>query len=436
MDPTLIGLLTLLLLAVLLLLGVPVAFSLAFAGIVSIFVLRGWVPLTFFLSNFPFTTVAVFAYVVLPLFILTGHLAFASGISRNAFDLANTWLNRIPGGLAIASVFGCAAFAAVSGASVATAATMGKIAIPEMRRYGYSDALASGCVAAGGTLGILIPPSGVLIIYAIITEVNLGPLLIAGLLPGILTAVIYSIGIYLIAKFKPLHVGTTESIGFSWKERLISLKNGVEILILFIVVMGGIYFGVFTATEASAFGALTALLILVLKSKERKKAFLDGLQEAVATTTMVGLIIVGAGLFSLAITQSKIPTELARYIIGLQLPPWAMLITILFPYLVLGCFLDGISLLFLTLPIVFPLVQALNFNPIWFGILVTKAVEIGCITPPLGLNVYVIKGMNPDIPLKEIFKGCVPFLIMELIIMVILGSFPIITLFLPNTMMG
>jgi C4-dicarboxylate transporter, DctM subunit len=434
LEPILIGIFSGILLGILLLVGVPVAFSLGFSGIISIIMLRGWEPLIFLLGTFPFSTTAVFTYVVLPLFVLMGHLALASGIAEKAYYVSHKVLSGIPGGQAMASVFGCAAFAAVSGTSVGTAAAMGKIAIPEMRRYGYSPGFAAGCLASAGTLGILIPPSGMMVLYSIITEVHLGPLLIAGFLPGFLTAGIYSIGIYFMVKYKPSLFGGKVSTYFPWKERLISLKDGWGIIVLFLIVIGGIYSGIFTATEASAFGCFAALLILLITKGNRKKAIIEGLREASDTTAMVFIIILCAGFFSLALAQSRIPSEVANYVIKLELPIWAMTFILLIPYLILGCLIDGVSMLLLVTPIVFPIVKALNMDPIWFGILVIKTIEIGCITPPVGLNVFVISGLCPDIPMEAIFKGCVPFLIMELIVMILLILFPSIALFLPNQM--
>jgi len=431
--PLTAGLVMILLLLVLLAIGLPIAFSLGISGIICVYMVAGWDTTYGFLSTTPFNTSASWLYVVLPLFILMGMLSYSAGINQDAFTIANYWLGRIKGGLAMATIGACSVFGATSGSSIAAAATMGKLAIPQMRRYRYSMELAAGCVAGGGTLSVMIPPSGILVIYGIITEESIGRLLIAGLLPGLLSALIYMLGIYVLCSIRP-NIAPSTDIRVSWKARLASLKNGYGAVLIFGVVMGGIYTGIFTPTEAGAFGAAVAFVLLLMKSKKRFRSLTEGLTETAKVTCMFFTIVICAHFFTLGLTVSGIPKALVTYLIGLNMHPKLILIVLLFVYLPLGMFLDTVSLLFLTLPIMFPVVKAMGFSGIWFGILVTKLIEVSLITPPLGLNVYVIKGILPEVDTATIFKGCIPFLIMDILTLMILFLFPQIVLWLPSTM--
>lgn len=433
MTPLTAGLVMIVLLLVLLTIGLPIAFSLGISGIICVYMVAGWDTTYGFLSTTPFNTSASWLYVVLPLFILMGMLSYSAGINQDAFTIANYWLGRIKGGLAMATVGACSVFGATSGSSIAAAATMGKLAIPQMRRYGYSMELAAGCVAGGGTLSVMIPPSGILVIYGIITEESIGRLLIAGLLPGLLSAFIYMLGIYILCTIRP-NIAPSTDIRISWKTRLASLKDGYGAVLIFGVVMGGIYTGIFTPTEAGAFGAAVALVLLLMKSKTRFRSLREGLTETAKVTCMFFTIVICAHFFTLGLTVSGIPKALVTHLTGLNMHPKLILIILLFVYLPLGMFLDTVSLLFLTLPIIFPVVKSMGFNGIWFGILVTKLIEVSLITPPLGLNVYVIKGILPEVDTATIFKGCIPFLIMDIITLMILFLFPQIVLWLPSTM--
>jgi len=421
------------LLLVLLAIGLPIAFSLGISGVICVLMVTGWQTTYGFLSTTPFNTSASWLYVVLPLFILMGMLSYSAGINENAFTIANYWLGKIKGGLAMATIWACSVFGATSGSSIAAAATMGKLAIPQMRRYNYSMELAAGCVAGGGTLSVMIPPSGILVIYGIITEESIGQLLIAGLLPGLLSALIYMSGIYLWCSIKPSIAPSTD-IRVSWRTRLVSLKDGYGAVLIFGVVMGGIYTGIFTPTEAGAFGAAVALILLLTKSKTRFHALREGLVETAKVTCMFFTIVICAHFFTLGLTVSGIPKALVTYLTELNMHPKLVLTILLFVYIPLGMFLDTVSLLFLTLPIIFPVVKAMGFSGIWFGILVTKLIEVSLITPPVGLNVYVIKGILPEVEIGTIFKGCIPFLIMDILTLAALFFFPQITLWLPSTM--
>ncbi len=423
------GLVIIGILFVLLLMRIPIAFALAGAGVLGLAWARPWPAVEYLLSTFAYSSIANFAYVVLPLFLFMGHMAFSAGLSKQAFDAGQTWLGRVPGGLAAATVFGCAAFSTICGSSVATASTMAKVALPEMLRKGYAPRLAAGCVAAGGTLGVLIPPSGVLVVYSIMTDVSLVKLFMAAFVPGIMTALIYIAGIYIWVKVSPgLAPDESKEPAPSWSEKFRSLGRTWELLILFAAVMGTIYLGVATPTEAAGMGALFSL-IAVLRRKNWKPNVLVGLRETGTATCSIFALVIGAGLFSLGLSTTQFPAVLASLASDLQWSQTAMIVMILVPFLILGCFVDGLSMILITMPIVYPIVIQIGFDGVLFGLLVTKAVEIGAITPPVGLNAFVVKSMAPNIPLGDVFKGCVPFVVMELIIVALLIAFPEISLF-------
>lgn len=423
------GLVIIGILFVLLLMRIPIAFALAGAGVLGLAWARPWPAVEYLLSTFAYSSIANFAYVVLPLFLFMGHMAFSAGLSKQAFDAGQTWLGRVPGGLAAATVFGCAAFSTICGSSVATASTMAKVALPEMLRKGYAPRLAAGCVAAGGTLGVLIPPSGVLVVYSIMTDVSLVKLFMAAFVPGIMTALIYIAGIYIWVKVSPgLAPDESKEPAPSWGEKFRSLGRTWELLILFAAVMGTIYLGIATPTEAAGMGALFSL-IAVLRRKNWKPNVLVGLRETGTATCSIFALVIGAGLFSLGLSTTQFPAVLASLASDLQWSQTAMIVMILVPFLILGCFVDGLSMILITMPIVYPIVIQIGFDGVLFGLLVTKAVEIGAITPPVGLNAFVVKSMAPNIPLGDVFKGCVPFVVMELIIVALLIAFPEISLF-------
>lgn len=417
------------LLLVLLLTRLPIAFALAAAGMVGLVTARPWRAVEFLLSTFAYSATANFAYIVLPLFLFMGQMAFSAGLSRQAFDAGQKWLGRVPGGLAAATVFGCAAFSTICGSSVATASTMARVALPEMLKKGYSGKLAAGCIAAGGTLGVLIPPSGILVVYSIATNVSLVKLFVAALVPGILTAIIYVIGIIIWVKLQP-EIAPDPKLEPkpSWGERFGALGRTWELAILFAAVMGTIYLGVATATEAAALGALFAL-IAVLRRPGRKRAVLEGLRDTGTATCSIFALVIGAGLFSLGLSTTGFPTHLATLVTGLNLSQTGTIVLLLAPFLILGCFVDGLSMILIMMPIVYPIVQQVGFDGVLFGLLVVKMVEIGAITPPVGLNVFVVKSMAPNVELRDMFHGCIPFVILELMIVAMLITFPQIALF-------
>ncbi len=417
------------LLLALLLTRLPIAFALAAAGIVGLVFARPWRAVEFLLSTFAYSATANFAYIVLPLFLFMGQMAFSAGLSRQAFDAGQKWLGRVPGGLAAATVFGCAAFSTICGSSVATASTMARVALPEMLRKGYSGKLAAGCIAAGGTLGVLIPPSGILVVYSIATNVSLVKLFVAALVPGILTAIIYVIGIIIWVKLQPeIAPNPLSEPKPTWGERFTALGRTWELGLLFAAVMGTIYLGVATATEAAALGALFAL-IAVLRRPGRRRAVLEGLRDTGTATCSIFALVIGAGLFSLGLSTTGFPAHLATLVAGLNLSQTGTVVLVLIPFLVLGCFVDGLSMILIMMPIVFPIVQSVGFDGVLFGLLVVKMVEIGAITPPVGLNAFVVKSVAPTIELRDVFQGCIPFVLLELMIVALLITFPQVALF-------
>ena len=415
------------LLVILLLIGMPIALALAMSGIVGLASDRPWGAIEYILSTFSFTSTSQYAYVVVPLFLFMGHMAFSAGLSKNAFQLGQQLLGKMHGGLAAATIFGCAAFSTICGSSVATAATMARVAVPEMLRLGYKPSLAAGCVASGGTLGVLIPPSGLLVIYSIVTEVSLSQLFIAAIGPGVLTTIIYMLGIWLMVKWKPDLAGKKIERKYTLGENAKALGSCWELILIFGLVMGSIYGGFATPTEAAAVGAVFSLFA-VLRRPGRWKNVGEGLKETGTASCSIFALVLGAGLFSLGLTATQLPAHLASAVSQMHLSPIVLIVVILIPYLILGMFLDGISMVLITVPIFFPMINEAGFNPVLFGLVVTKAVEIGCLTPPLGLNALVVKSCIPSVKLDDVFKGCIPFVIMELIIIGIMLAFPQLSL--------
>jgi C4-dicarboxylate transporter DctM subunit len=434
MDPLMVGCLGLVGLLIVLAMRVPIAFALGIAGTVGIIAIEGLGIGIYSLGNYPFAFLKSWLLVAVPLFILMGYLASSAGITTNAFATAYRWLGQLPGGLAMASIAACAAFAATSGSSVATAGMVGAVAIPEMEKYGYDRKLASGSVAAGGLLGILIPPSIALVIYGFITKTSVAKLLLAGLIPGILTALVYFLGIFIMVK-KNASLAP-QSVRFTWGEKFRSLPHIWGVFLLFITVIVGIYAGIFTPTEAAAAGSCLALVMSLFKNFGDTGVIFKAFEETGRTTGMIFGICVGASLFTQFFTLSGVPLWISEFVAGIQVQRVWVLLCILLIYIPLGMFLDTISILLITVPIFFPVVSSLGYDPILFGILVVKMEEISLITPPVGLNVYVIKGVAREIPLSDIFWGITPFLLMEFIVIAILMTFPVITLWLPNSMVG
>ena len=430
MSPATAGIIGIVLLVVLFLLRMPVAFAMALAGFVGFASLTTPEAALSLLGIDIFDTFSSYPLSVIPMFILMGTLAFASGISRRLFKTAYAWIGHRRGGLTVATVFACAGFGAICGSSTATAATMGKIALPEMKKYGYDDALATGTVAAAGTLGILIPPSTVLIVYGILTEQSIGKLFVAGVVPGIILSIFFAATVVFLCWRNPA-LGPPAARS-SWREKLKALTGIIEALLLFALAIGGLFLGWFSPTQAGAIGAGGALLIGLVRRQLSWQVFFEAGKEALRTSCMVIFIITGAVIFGHFMAVSRIPFILADWLGGLPIHPLAVMGAIVIIYFIGGFFMDAMGLIVVTVPIFFPIVLKLGFDPIWFGVIIVVIGEMGVITPPVGVNVFVIKGIAPDIPLYRIFRGILPFLVALIIFTILLIIFPKIATFLPD----
>ena len=433
MSPLTVGIIGFVVLIFLLLfVGTPVGVALGVIGLVGFAYLAGWGPALSLLKTVPYLTISDYGMSVIPLFLLMGALTFYAGISTELYATMYKWLGYFRGGLAMATVAACAAFAAISGTSMATAATMGAIALPEMKKYKYDAALAVGSIAAGGTMGILIPPSVTMIVYGIITEQSIGKLFLAGIIPGVLEAIFYIATIATLCRRNP-HIGPRgERTTFT--EKMLSLGGTWPVLTLFVIMMGGIFLGVFSPTEAGAIGALGALLFALGKRKLTRHSFYAALLETGKTTAMLLLILIGAKVFGHFLAMSRLPFELADRLALLALNRYVILVMIMAVYIFLGLFMLPMPLIIVTVPILLPLIESLGFNPIWFGVIVVRLVEIGQITPPVGLNLFVVKGIAKDIPMGTIYRGVIPFFIADMCHVSLLVALPQISLFLPSLM--
>ncbi len=430
MTPVQTGILGCLLLLVLLAASMPVAFAMAVVGLAGFALLVSPTAALSMVTVDLYETFSSYSLTVIPLFVFMGQLAFHVGISRKLFHAAWQWLGALPGGLAMATIGACAAFGAICGSGPATAATMASVALPEMRRYKYSMELGSGAVAAGGSLGMLIPPSVVFIVYAIMTEMSIGKLFIAGILPGIMIAVMFCITIYINCKRRP-ELGPAGP-RTSWREKFVSLLGVSETLILFVVVIGGMFLGYFTPTEAAAVGAAGSLIIAICKRMLSWKVLSRSLLETTRTSCMVMIIVAGAMMFGRFLAVTRIPFELANWLSNLPLPGGIVVCFIILFYLVAGCFVDALALILLTIPIFYPVINNLGYDPIWFGVIIVVVTQMGVISPPIGVNVYVVSGIERDIPLTTVFRGALPFLLTLVVAALILVLFPQISLFLPG----
>ena len=432
MSPEITGILGILLMFLLLALRMYIGMAMALVGFLGLWFLIGFDAGISILGITPLAEGSSYTLSVIPLFVLMGQFAFVSGISTDIYKTVYTWMGHLRGGLAMATVLACAGFAAICGSSLATGATMGMVAIPEMKKYQYDDRLTTGSVAAGGTLGILIPPSIGFVIYGILTEVSIGKLFMAGFIPGILLALLFTITVYIQCTINPKMGPKGQKA--SWQAKIRALAGTWGMLLLFIIVIGGIYMGVFTPTEAAGVGAFGAFIISVFKRKMSWNKLVECLMESGKTTAMIFLIIIGANIFSTFLGLARLPMGLADFITGLALPKMVILSGIIGIFLILGCVMDCYAIMILTVPIIFPVIEAMQFDPIWFGVLMVIVLEIGLITPPVGLNVFVLKGAAPDVPLTVIFRGIWPFLLTALVAIVLLTVFPQIALFLPSLM--
>ncbi|MBN1255337.1 MAG: TRAP transporter large permease [Deltaproteobacteria bacterium] len=430
MNPVTVGCIGIALLVLLFLLRMPVAFAMALVGFVGFTYLTTPEAALGLIGRDIFEDFTNYPLSVIPMFILMGTFAFASGISKRLYQTTYAWIGQFRGGLTMATVFACAGFGAICGSSTATAATMGQIAIPEMKKYKYDDTLATGTVAAAGTLGILIPPSTILIVYGYLTEESIGKLFIAGVLPGILLSIFFAATVALLCWRNPA-IGPPGA-PVSFKEKLRATGGIIEAVILFLLAIGGLFLGWFSPTQAGAIGAGGALLIGLVRRQLSWRSFFEAGKEGVRTACMVLFIIAGATVFGHFMAVSRIPFVLAEWLGGLPISPMAVMIVIIFIYFVGGFFMDSMALIVLTVPIFFPLVKELGFDLIWFGVIIVLVGEMGVLTPPVGVNVFVIKGIAPDVPLENIFKGIFPFLGALIIVTALLIIFPQIATFLPS----
>jgi tripartite ATP-independent transporter DctM subunit len=432
MSPITIGILGILLLFLLLALRMQIGFSMAVVGFLGFAVLNALKPSFSILGMEPFKIGATYSLSVIPLFILMGQFANYSRMGFEIYQTVYRWIGVFPGGLSMATIVACGGFAAISGSSLAAAATMGMVALPEMKRFKYKDSLATGCIAAGGTLGILIPPSTVMIIYGILTELPIAPLFIAGIAPGILLTLLFILAVFIMTKIKPT-LGPPGP-AFTLKEKIYSLKDTWSILTLFLLVIGGLYTGWFTPTEAAGVGAFGAFVITIVKRKLTWQNLTESLSQTTRTTAMVFLILIGAHIFGYFLTISQIPDQLSILASEAGLNRYVVLAILILFYIVLGCFMEGLAIMVLTIPIVFPLILDMGFDPIWFGVIITLVMEMSLITPPVGINVFVISGIAKDVPMYTIFRGVLPFWVAMLVLVIVLIIFPELALFLPETM--
>ena len=430
MTPTMIGIVGLVALVMLLFSSMPVGFVMALIGFVGFAQIVSPDAALNLMSKDVFGTFASYSLTVIPLFVLMGQIAFHSGISTRLFRTAYKFMGHLPGGLAIATVGACAFFASICGSTNATAATMASATLPEMKRYNYKPELATGVVAAGGSLGILIPPSVIFIVYGILTEQSIGKLFIAGILPGIILTVFFIAAILIWVSLKP-ELGP-KGPKFSFREKMASLSGISETLIIFVLVMGGLFIGFFTPTEAGAMGAFFTLLIAVIRRQLTWKGFFDALGETTRITCMIMVIVAGATVFGHFLAVSRIPYDIAGWISSFALPAWVIMSFIIIGYLIGGCFIDALALIMLTIPIFYPVIIKFGFDPIWFGVIIVLVTQMGVITPPVGVNAYIVSGVARDVPLQTIFRGCVPLLIAMIILTFLLIPFPWIATYLPS----
>ena len=416
---------------VLALLRVPIAFSMAIVGVVGIGLMRSW-PAAFSSTATEILDIAKYTLAVLPLFVLMGNFVTRAGMSQELYRSAYTFVGHRRGGLAMSTILACAGFGAICGSSIATTATMARVAMPEMRRFRYRESFAAGAIAAGGTLGILIPPSVIMVIYGIMTEQSIGALFAAGIVPGLLATGLY-IGAAMLTTARDPALGPPGERS-SWPERWAALRGIWAVVVLFAIVLGGLYGGWFTPTEAAGVGAAGGFLIALLRGRLSLDMLEHVLVDSARTTAMLFTIVIGASLFANFINFTTLPSDLDAFVRQFTLHPMLVIAAICLVYVVLGMAMESLSMILLTVPIFFPLVQSLGFDPIWFGILVVCVVEIGMITPPVGMNIFVLRSVVPDVATRDIWRGVTPFVMADVVRVILLVGFPIITLWLPRTL--
>jgi C4-dicarboxylate transporter, DctM subunit len=431
-NTDLIALVGFLSLFALMLLRVPVGMAMGLVGITGYSWIAGAGPALKLVGQTSMRTVTDYTFGVIPMFMLMGAFVSVSGVSRELFRAANAMIGHLRGGLGVATVLACGGFAAISGSSVATAATFSGVAYPEMRRFGYPQSFSTGVIAAGGTLGAMLPPSTVLAVYAILTQQDIGKLFMAGIVPGMLAMLLYVLTVMLIVRVRPGWLPRGEAK--AWAERIAELKNVWAPLVLFIFVIGGLYGGFFTPTEAGGVGASGAFLLGLVRGRLDRAKIKQALLSATRTAAAVFTVLIGALMFGYFLTITQTPQKLTGFLTELGVGPYGVLLLILLMYLVLGCLMDAMAMIILTVPIIFPVITQLGFDPIWFGIIVVMTVELGLITPPVGMNVFVIKSVVPEASFSTIFRGVSPFVFTDILRLLILVGFPAIALWLPGKM--
>jgi C4-dicarboxylate transporter, DctM subunit len=414
------------------LLRMPLAFSMGLVGVIGIGLTRGWMPALASTAQVVQETGFAYTLSVIPLFILMGNFVARAGLAHELFHAAYTFVGHRKGGLAHATIAACAGFGAICGSSIATAATMSKVAYPSMKKLGYSDALSTGVIASGGTLGIMIPPSTIMVIYGIVTETHIGKLFAAGVLPGILTAMLLMVAVVLMTLRDPEHAPAGEK--FTWKQRLEALRGIWGVLLLVIVVLGGIYGGVFTATEGAGMGAAGAFLFAWARKALTWESLIGILVESARTTAMLFTLLIAATVFANFVNFTTMPGDLKEWITHLGLSPVMVVGAMMVIYIILGTVMEELTMVLLTIPLFFPIVVQLGFDPVWFGVLIVMVIQIGLISPPVGMNLFVLNTLLPKVGLGTIFRGCWPFVVMQVVTLAILLFFPSISLYLPSLM--
>ncbi|MDQ1002211.1 C4-dicarboxylate transporter DctM subunit [Neobacillus niacini] len=432
MDLEIIALIVLLAMFVLMFLKIPIAISMAVPAFVGILYLRDWTVLKSVIETVVWKHSYSYTLSTIPLFVLMGEILFVTGISSSLFETFRTWVGRLKGGLAVATIGSSALFAAASGSSLANTGTMGVIASKEMTKAGYSKSLAGGSIIAGGSLGMLIPPSTMFIIYGMMTETSIGKLLIAGIIPGIVLSLLYVITVYVSILINPSLAPRGK--GSSWKEKFYSLRHTGWILLLFLIVIGGMYIGLFSPTEAAGVGAFFALIIALLIRKLTWQNFIESLSRTLKTTGFIFAIMLAAFLFNYLLTITRLPQALAGFFTDLNMSPFALFLLIVFMYLILGAIMDTMAMIVITVPIIMPLIQAMGFDLVWFGVFIILVVEMAMMSPPVGMLCFVLDGVAPDLKIENIFKGAIRFMIPILVLVMLLYFVPEIATFLPDNM--
>ena len=435
MDPLYLGFLGGIALIVLIIIRVPIAFALLSIGVIGLTILMGFSQVLSYVPYQIYSRTADFTFTAIPLFLLMGYFAYYAGITDEAYDVARAWVGRVPGGLGLATVVGCALFAASAGSSLGECAAMSKIAVPEMRKSGYSARLATGLVASAGGLAVVIPPSVIMVIYGVLTEQSVGKLLVAGIMPGVLYFGVFALSVVLFAIIWPRLAPLEPSAVSSWKNRLRSLARLWEIAVLFTIAIGGIYAGLVTPTEGAALGAFAAILLTLFKGRLSWSVFKLAILETVSAAAVIFTLFIAADVFTMFLNMTGVLQTSTAWLLGLDLSRDMLFWALILFFVIMGSFLDAISIMLVTLPLIVPIIEAQNLSLIWFGVIMAMIVEIGCITPPMGLNVYVMKAaMGKSIELNDIFIGALPFVGLQLIIVAILFYFPEIALWLPGYM--